>query len=431
MGKNFNNPEKPTIIREVHLEELEQGLTNLGEYEQAFIVFRFQGAVIGQTWLSVKDGCISADVLRTSLPAMAWLIWQRLMAPDPAPTEPLPTASVVVCTRDRTADLERCLPSLQALADQGYEVLVVDNCPSDDSTAHLVSCYPAISYLYEARPGLDVARNRGLQATSGEIIAFTDDDAIVDPEWLAALLRNFDDPMVAIVTGITLPLELESRAQLWFEWTNGFGRGFERKTFDLATMEPLAAGQVGAGVNMAIRRSVLDDIGWFDEALDGGTPALSGGDQEFFYRALAYGYRIVYEPQALVWHRHRHEWDSLHRNLYGYGVGLLAWWTRAFLEEKEWQLLKIAPSWFWQYHIHNLVYALLQRPKHIPLDLAWAEFWGALKGPLAYRHSRRLRQQQPVSQKLDRQLPTQLKQVSSAKVNQSSVQTVDSPAEVS
>ncbi len=423
MSKSLNNPEKPTVIREVHLEHLEQGLTNLDEYEQAFIVFRFQGDVVGQTWLPVKDGRISTAVLRTSLPGLAWLLWQRLMAPDPTPTTPLPTASVVVCTRDRTADLERCLPGLQGLADQGYEVLVVDNCPSDDSTARLVSDYPTISYLYEARPGLDIARNRGLQAASGEIVAFTDDDAIVDSGWLAALLRNFDDPMVAIVTGMTLPLELESKAQLWFELTNGFGRGFERKTFDLATMEPLASGQVGAGVNMAIRRSALEDIGWFDEALDGGTPALSGGDQEFFYRALARGYRIVYEPKALVWHRHRREWDSLRRTLYGYGVGLFAWWTRAFLEEKEWQILKIAPSWFWQYHTRNLIQSLLRRPQCVPLDLAWAEFLGALKGPLAYRRSRRLRQQQPSPQKLS-SLATE------ARVNQSSFQTIDSPPEM-
>jgi GT2 family glycosyltransferase len=145
---------------------------------------------------------------------------------------------------------------------------------------------------------------------------------------------------------------------------------------------------------MAIRRSALEEIGLFDEALDGGTPSLSGGDQEFFYRTLARGYRIVYEPAALVWHRHRRDWRTLRRTIYGYGVGVFAWWTRAFLVEGELSLLKGAPSWFWQWHLRNLIRSLLRRPDHIPLDLALAEFLGALMGPISYLRAKRWLQQQ-------------------------------------
>src|SRR5262249_31011232 len=159
-------------------------------------------------------------------------------------------------------------------------------------------------------------------------------------------LKNFRDPMVALVTGITTPSELETSAQLWFEQTNGFVRGFCRTEFDFHRLDPLAAGRVGASVNMAVRRSVLEEIGLFDEALGPGTLCESGEDHEFFFRVLARGYRVVYEPAALVWHRHRKEWRSLRRALYGYGVGVFAWWTRALLFEKEFGLLRVAPSWF-------------------------------------------------------------------------------------
>jgi len=278
---------------------------------------------------------------------------------------------------------------LRRHAADGHEVIIVDNCPSDDRTERLVASYPEFRYVQEPRPGLDIARNRGLRVARGEIVAFTDDDAQVDPGWLQALLRNLDDPTVAVVTGLTLPLELETEAQQYFEWTNAFGRGFVRREFDIGSQDPLASGQVGAGVNMAIRRSAIEEVGWFDEALDGGTLTRSGGDQELFYRVLIRGHRIVYEPRALVWHQHRREWDALRRTLYGYGVGVFAWWTRALFVERELTVLKRGPVWFWQHHTCNLLRALFRRPDHVPLDLAWAEFWGALAGPGSYLRARR------------------------------------------
>jgi GT2 family glycosyltransferase len=392
-----------TAICEIHLEQLDQGIGNLHGYEQAFVVYRLRGSVVGQVWMPVRQGYIAPAALRAHLPAMAWPIWQLLMDSETSVAQSVPTASVVVCTRDRTADLTNCLPGLQGLAVQGHDVIVVDSCPATDDTARLMARYPAIRYIHEPRPGLDVARNHGLLAARGEIVAFTDDDAQVDAGWLAALLRNFADPMVALVTGITMPLELETAAQSWFERTNGFGRGFVRKQFDNTTTEPLAAGRVGAGVNMAIRRSALDHIGLFDEALDCGTATRSGGDQEFFYRVLARGYRVIYEPAALVWHRHRREWSALQQALYGYGVGVFAWWTRTLLVEHDLTLLKLGPSWFCKHYIGELVKALLKRPGHMPRDLAWAEFRGALVGARSYLRARNaLRRQQvaPAAQPL-------------------------------
>jgi glycosyltransferase involved in cell wall biosynthesis len=277
-------------------------------------------------------------------------------------------------------------------------VIVVDNCPSTERTAQLMSRYPRIRYLRELRSGLNVARNTGLSAATGEIVAFTDDDAQVDSGWLSALLRNFDDPMVTAVTGLTLPLELETEPQPWFERTNSFARGFVSRQFDLTKAGVFAAGQVGAGVNMALRRRSLEEIGVFDEALDCGTPARSGGDQEFFYRVLARGHRIVYEPQALVWHRHRREWRALRRTLYGYGVGVFAWWTRCLWVERELGLLWIAPRWFFRHHVWNVLRALLRRPQHLPLDLALAGLFGALAGPCNFfRSRRRVRRQSPAA----------------------------------
>ncbi|MBP1466130.1 glycosyltransferase [Candidatus Chloroploca sp. M-50] len=381
----------PVAVCDVRLEHLTTDLVGLETYARALLVLRMGSVVVGQAWVEVNQGRVPVARIKELVQRSSWSIWQHMLA-ESLPRTVLPSATVVVCTRDRTDDMRRCLPGLARLAEAGYEVLVVDNNPSSEATAQLVAQYPLIRYLCEPLPGLDRARNRGLLSARGEIVAFTDDDAVVDDGWLEALLRNFADPMVALVTGITMPLELETPAQIWFEQAHGFQRGFERRTFELATINPLSSGQMGAGVNMAIRRQALRTIGLFDEALDGGSVSLSGGDQEFFFRVLRRGYRVVYEPGALVWHRHRRDWPSLRRTLYGYGVGLYAWWTRALLVEREWQTLIVGVRWFRQWHLRNLVRALLRRPGVMPLDLAWAEFQGVFHGPGAYLRARQLDQ---------------------------------------
>jgi len=220
-------------------------------------------------------------------------------------------------------------------------------------------------------------------------VAFTDDDAIVDREWLAALVRNFDDPRVLCVTGLTMPVELETEAQELFEAYSPFGRGFERRVFDAVRSSPLAVGRVGAGANMALRRSALDLVGEFDEALDGGTPTRSGGDHEMFSRILAAGFRIVYDPAALSWHRHRRSMEELRETLRGYGTGVYAMWTRALVEGREYGVFKQAAAWLRYGQVPELARALAGRPRRMPLSLLAAEWRGCLAGPFAYLASRR------------------------------------------
>jgi GT2 family glycosyltransferase len=243
--------------------------------------------------------------------------------------------------------------------------------------------------VLEPCPGTGIARSCGARAATLEFVAFTDDDAEVDPLWLSKLLRNFDDPTVAVVTGLALPMELETPAQIWFEITNSFSRGFERRVFDLSSIDPLAAGVLGATVSSAFRRSVFDSVGYFDDALGPGTPARASDDHEMFYRILAAGYRAVYDPSALVWHHHRRNWPALKSTLYNYSVSVFSWWTAALLLRNEWGLLRLGLGWFLQHHVRQILGVILRRPRAIPRDLASAELKGALMGPFSYFKSRR------------------------------------------
>jgi GT2 family glycosyltransferase len=167
-----------------------------------------------------------------------------------------------------------------------------------------------------------------LHTARGEFIAFIDDDAVADRLWLYALrqawLENRD---AGAFTGAIAPLELSSRAQIFFERRGGFARGYRRRRYGAEEpgiwFYPCGAGMFGAGCNMVIRRSVLLDIGGFDEAL--GTAKLAGGDDhDIFYRIVCARHPLVYEPALLVFHQHRHTLSGLHRQMWSWGLGTMA-----------------------------------------------------------------------------------------------------------
>jgi glycosyltransferase involved in cell wall biosynthesis len=275
------------------------------------------------------------------------------------------------------------------LPDDGQEYLVIDNCPSTDATEQLIKEYHKVRYVRENRPGLNIARNRALHEAKNEVVAFTDDDATPDINWLRSLLANFSNPLVLCVTGLTMPLELETEAQEAFELYSPFSKGFKRKIFSSRIINPLATGQVGAGANMALRKNVLTKVGIFDEALDSGTITRSGGDHEMFARILIKGYEIIYEPNALSWHRHRRSWKELRSTIFGYGVGVYALLTCHFFLNTEWSVFSIAYRWFRKTQLRNLIRAVLQKPGSPPLDLITAELKGCLVGPWAYYAAKR------------------------------------------
>jgi GT2 family glycosyltransferase len=383
-----------TAVLDLDISHLSPVLENLDKYQQAFILFRYKGSPVGTLTLPVTDGRIRIDEHSDAvIHATMKYMWKRrvheaLNYQEQIPVSKLPSATIAICTRNRTDDLRRCLDALMKLPDDGQEILVIDNAPSNDDTHNLVEGYAKVRYVREPRPGLNIARNRALKEASNEIVAFTDDDAVPDQHWLRALLKNYTRERVVCVTGMTMPLELETEGQLAFERYNPFNKGFDRKLYD-SLHDPLSTGQVGAGANMSFRRSVIQLVGEFDEALDAGTVTQSGGDHEYFTRILRAGYYIVYEPDALNWHRHRRTMEDTRKAIYGYGVGVYAYWTKLFWYDKEFPVIRFTWGWFWHDQLRKLYKALRRRPGHQPLSLILAELKGCWAGPWAYFRARR------------------------------------------
>lgn len=389
-----------TAIREIELSGPLGPLEDLHGYARAMLVVRWHRRVLGRAFVRVADGRLDEQevrsAIRAGLPADAWLRWlEDTVGYDERARfgGPLPPATIAICTRERPVDLRRALQAVSRVVDAvpGTDVLVIDNAPASDATRRVVQDYPRVRYICEPRRGLNVARNRALIEARGEIVAFTDDDAAPEAEWLDALRANFGDPRVLCVTGLTLPAELETEAQELFEEHTPFGRGFRRHVFDGQRDNPLHVGPVGAGANMAVRRNIAGRVGPFDERLDGGTPTRSGGDHEMFARILGSGYRIVYDPAAVSWHTHRRSMESLFGTVYGYGVGVYAMWTGLLLERRELGAIKLAWAWFRHGQVPLLLSGLRDRGHHTRAKLVREELRGCLHGPRAWFQARRLR----------------------------------------
>jgi hypothetical protein len=166
----------------------------------------------------------------------------------------------------------------------------------------------------------------GVRETTGAIVAFTDDDVVVDAGWIARLVVPFAAPDVMAVTGMVLPGELETDAQRMAEerlWS--FNREFRPRVFVASYFARMRARgvpvwHIGAGANMAMRRDAFARVGLFDERLGAGAAGCSE-DSELWYRILAEGWRCVYEPAAVVFHYHRAAADGLRDQWYAYMRG--------------------------------------------------------------------------------------------------------------
>jgi len=306
--------------------------------------------------------------------------------------------SVVLCTRNRAEMLAGCLAHLRGLSYERFEVLVIDNAPNNDSTRRrfeeTVGDDSRFRYVCEPGPGLSRARNRGLAEASSPLVAFTDDDCIVDPRWLHGIARGFGrEAAVGCVTGIAPAARLDTPAQRFFDRRVPWSAAATPRVFDLETrrgespLYPFNAGSLGAGANFAVDRRLVIGLGGFDEALGAGAPTCGGEDLDMFVRILRSGRTLAFEPSALVWHIHRALASDLNDQMRGFGVGLGAYLATQLRDRTvRGFFLRQAPRATW-----HMARSLGQTrssgsPSAAPL---LAEIRGLAASPLAYRRARR------------------------------------------
>jgi GT2 family glycosyltransferase len=244
-----------------------------------------------------------------------------------------PFVSVIVPTHNRPEQITVCLQYLLAQDYPQYEIIVVDNAPDTNATQQAIEALarnaPRVRYIREDYPGSPAARNAGARAARAEYLAFTDDDVVVDRYWLVELMRGFTmDNDVVCTTGLILPLELETPAQVWFEQYSGYSKGFVQHIYDLKEhrqshlLYPYNAGSLGSGASMAFKASILHELGDFDPVLE------NSSDIEAMFRVIIHGHKLVYRPAALLYHPSHRTYAALCKQIYRYGIWLTGLLTK-------------------------------------------------------------------------------------------------------
>lgn len=214
-----------------------------------------------------------------------------------------PFVSIVVCTVGNRPTLEQCLDSLLDQNCSRSEILLILNGLFDEAFSQRVAPYP-VRLLHEPRPGVSIARNRAVSEARGEILAFVDDDVVAHPQWLHELIRGFEDPKVACITGRVIPEGPSyaggrheeiffGEAALTFWSLDPTPDGFQKA---------LTGGVVGFGCNMALQKEFLENHTLFPEDLGAGAIIGAADENYMFFQVLKHGFRIGHTPQALVTH---------------------------------------------------------------------------------------------------------------------------------
>jgi O-antigen biosynthesis protein len=252
-------------------------------------------------------------VTRRRQPKPALAAVRRAFSEVPvAPGADLPRVSVVVCSYNGGRTIGECLAGLQRLEYPDYDVIVVDD-GSTDATAAIARGFD-VRLISTANQGLSAARNTGLAAATGEIVAYIDDDAVPDPHWLAGLGAAFRSSDHVGIGGPNIPPPDDG---LIAELVAHAPGGPMHVLLDDTTAEHIP------GCNMAFRREALEAVGGFDPQF-----RAAGDDVDLCWRLQERGWTLGFTPAAVVWHHRRNSIRGYWKQQKGYGQ------AEAMLERK-------------------------------------------------------------------------------------------------
>lgn len=307
---------KPLILGEFGIDSLRHGEEQQAEMLSWKIELAFRGGAAGAVVYSYSDDWFKGGqqidnwafglTTRDRSPKKAFAIVQALFKAAPGfPLPRYPSVSVVIASYNGARTLQACLESLQTLNYPDYEAILVDD-GSTDNTREIAALYPKVRYIrHERNLGLSTARNTGIDAARGEIVAFTDSDCRPDEDWLYYLVSDLLNSDFAGIGGHNLLPPEDSWIAAAVMVAPG-GPAHVMLTDRIAEHIP--------GCNMAFYRWALLEIGSFDPLF-----WKAGDDVDICWRLQQRGYKIGFSPGGFVWHYRRSTVRDYLRQQHGYG----------------------------------------------------------------------------------------------------------------
>lgn len=367
-------------------------------YKSVWCLFRVNGVPQGISFWDVGgDETLSLQVLRD------WLLPE--VAPGSVNSQVSPilldseTAdlTVVICTRNRPDGLRATLSSLGRQSDSVFNVVVVDNSPSNRDSEKVVEevGLARCEYVIEPRPGLARARNRGLRAVGTQTVAWIDDDEVADQDFIRAVKQGFaHESRPTAVCGVMLPAELEYEAQVRFEQYGGFNKGRDMAPEVLRAGTPSVTSPLwplpafGPGGNMAFRTESLVRMGGFDPHLGAGTRTHGCEETRALSLVLSAGDAILHWPTAIMWHTHRRDMAGLRKQFYGYSAGASAFYASMIKSRPAavFDILRLFPHVLRDFRDSSENQRSGHLPDDFPVELRKASRRGLLEGPFMYTY---------------------------------------------
>lgn len=234
-------------------------------------------------------------------PALA-IVHQHFLKNSPAPHSPL--VSVIVCTRNGSSRIRACIDSLLRLRGN-VEPIIVNDGSTDDTSQIVRQHFPQVRLLDLPPSGLSAARNAGAAIAQGEILAYTDDDCLVDEDWILHLCEKFQHGTFAAVGGPNIPPPSQSLQEMIVTHAGGAAAH--------VMLDDLLAEHI-PGCNLAVTAQAFHRIGGFDPQF-----RTAGDDVDFCWRLLDAGLKIGFAPTAFVWHHRRQSITAYIKQQRGYG----------------------------------------------------------------------------------------------------------------
>lgn len=283
--------------------------------------------------------------------------------------------------------IEDCLRSILALERKDLHILIVDQSTNDETRRSIEAVSmgdPRVSILSTDTVGISISRTLAVNATSSDVIAFTDDDCTVDAGWLDALMAEFADPQVVAVYGRTVPPGFTIR--------NGTEVAFKESRERRVYLGRVPPWHVGHGANMALRVSALVNVGGFDLRLGTGGPFPAAEDLDIGYRLVTAGGRLVYAGSAVAYHKDWRDWTSRRRIERGYGIGAGAAFMK-YLRCGDLYGAKLFATWTWELGVRRVGAGLLKWRSVRPMYFGYCQLvypWIGAVRSLRYSVDRRL-----------------------------------------